>query len=173
MAAAAAAAAQVRHGNEDTFREMLRIKRSVTAAFSNMHFNMAVIELPSNVGELEAGSSAPRGAVDPMAGLEAEAAAAQPTGNGLSAGLSKFVSAGTTGGTLGTEAQANAEEIDLGDEEEEGADAEEEDVELETKAVPQDVFAGTNKRKAGGDAAEEEQEGGSVNKAGRFAGAGS
>ena len=31
---------EVRHGNEDTFREMLRIKRSVTASFSSMHFNM-------------------------------------------------------------------------------------------------------------------------------------
>ena len=88
---------EVRHGNEDTFREMLRIKRSVTAAFSNMHFNMAVIELPSAVAGLEAGDgNAPsRGALDPMAGLEAAAAA--PTGNGLSAGLSKFVSAGVTG----------------------------------------------------------------------------
>ena len=49
---------EVRHGNEDTFREMLRIKRSVTASFSQMHFNMTTIELPSDAGTLEAGGVA-------------------------------------------------------------------------------------------------------------------
>lgn len=35
---------EVRHGNEDTFREMLRIKRSVAASFSSVHFNTTSIE---------------------------------------------------------------------------------------------------------------------------------
>ena len=35
---------QVAHGNEDTFREMLRIKRSVTASFSQTHFNTTIID---------------------------------------------------------------------------------------------------------------------------------
>jgi len=30
---------EVQHGNEDTFRDMLRIKRSVQATFANVHFN--------------------------------------------------------------------------------------------------------------------------------------
>lgn len=35
---------QVAHGNEDTFREMLRIKRSVAASFSQTHFNTTIID---------------------------------------------------------------------------------------------------------------------------------
>lgn len=35
---------EVAHGNEDTFREMLRIKRSVQAAFSNTHFNTTIVD---------------------------------------------------------------------------------------------------------------------------------
>jgi len=35
---------QVKFGNEDTFREMLRIKRSVAASFSQLHFNTAIID---------------------------------------------------------------------------------------------------------------------------------
>lgn len=122
---------EVRHGNEDTFREMLRIKRSVTAAFSNMHFNMAVIEIPTATGELEAGGAVPVEALkrareeDAMAGLE-QAAAAQAVAaamgagagaNGLGRGLSMFVSAGITGGSTGGSGQpaANAEEINLDD----------------------------------------------------------
>ena len=38
---------EVKHGNEDTFREMLRIKRSVAASFSQQHFNTAVIDATS------------------------------------------------------------------------------------------------------------------------------
>lgn len=37
------AAVQVAHGNEDTFREMLRIRRSVAASFSQTHFNTASV----------------------------------------------------------------------------------------------------------------------------------
>lgn len=33
---------EVKHGNEDTFREMLRIKRSVAASFTQMHVNAPV-----------------------------------------------------------------------------------------------------------------------------------
>lgn len=35
---------EVAHGNEDTFREMRRIMRSVNASFSQTHFNTAVID---------------------------------------------------------------------------------------------------------------------------------
>ena len=38
---------EVRHGNEETFREMLRIKRSVIASFSDQHFNTAIIDAAS------------------------------------------------------------------------------------------------------------------------------
>jgi len=35
---------EVVHGNEDTFREMRRIMRSVNASFSQTHFNSAIID---------------------------------------------------------------------------------------------------------------------------------
>lgn len=35
---------QVAHGNEDTFREMLRIRRSVAASYSLTHFNTSIID---------------------------------------------------------------------------------------------------------------------------------
>merc|ERR1740138_677144 len=34
---------EVQHGNEDTFREMLRVKRSVEAQYTQVHFNTADI----------------------------------------------------------------------------------------------------------------------------------
>jgi pre-mRNA-splicing factor SYF1 len=41
----------VKHGNEDTFREMLRIKRSVAAAFSMTHVSVAGGEEGAAAGE--------------------------------------------------------------------------------------------------------------------------
>jgi len=43
-------AAQVAHGNEDTFREMLRIRRSVAASFSQTHFNTAGVAVADAPG---------------------------------------------------------------------------------------------------------------------------
>ena len=37
---------EVQNGNEDTFREMLRVKRSVCASYSQMHFNVAAAVEP-------------------------------------------------------------------------------------------------------------------------------
>ncbi|OUS43655.1 hypothetical protein BE221DRAFT_194353 [Ostreococcus tauri] len=34
---------EVRHGNEETFREMLRVKRAVAASFSDTHYNVSVV----------------------------------------------------------------------------------------------------------------------------------
>ena len=38
---------EIEHGNESTFREMLRIKRSVAAAFSKIHFNASTVTVPA------------------------------------------------------------------------------------------------------------------------------
>jgi len=35
---------EVNHGNEDTFREMRRVMRSVNASFSQTHFNTSVVD---------------------------------------------------------------------------------------------------------------------------------
>lgn len=34
---------EVQHGNEDTFREMLRIKRSVTASYSQVRISLMIV----------------------------------------------------------------------------------------------------------------------------------
>ena len=132
---------EVRHGNEDTFREMLRIKRSVAASFSNTHFAMSVPELVARAAEIQAGAAHGGAAgVDAFAALEAQAQVA-------TTGLRGFVSAGVTGGTAEPAAGAgNAEEIDLGDGggdaggNDEEAAPEEPDVQLEQAAVPTAVF---------------------------------
>jgi pre-mRNA-splicing factor SYF1 len=127
---------EVRHGNEDTFREMLRIKRSVSAAFSQTHFNMSVVEMAARAGDSAAPEAAEgerlRGA-DPMAALDAQVA---------STGLRGFVSAGVTGGSMpgGGSGNANAEEIDLGEEDDDAGPAAEPEPELEQAAVPEGVF---------------------------------
>ncbi|DBA83327.1 TPA: hypothetical protein ACH3X2_006587 [Trebouxia sp. C0005] len=87
---------EVAHGNEDTFREMLRIRRSVAASFSQTHFNTTIIDAataPVTTGTVEAGAGAGREGVkrkrsDDMAALEADLAP-EPQ-----AALPGFVSAG-------------------------------------------------------------------------------
>jgi pre-mRNA-splicing factor SYF1 len=122
---------EVKHGNEDTFREMLRIKRSVSAAFSQTHFNMSVVELAARAGgEAPPVEAAGPAGGDPMAALDAQVA---------SAGLRGFVSAGITGGTAS--AAANDEEISLGDDDEgEAMEAPEPDIRIEQQVVPEAVF---------------------------------
>mmetsp|Transcript_21367 Transcript_21367/g.47607 ORF Transcript_21367/g.47607 Transcript_21367/m.47607 type:complete len:955 (+) Transcript_21367:58-2922(+) len=44
---------EVQHGNEDTFRDMLRIKRSVQAMFTQVHFNSADIQAEGVEEELD------------------------------------------------------------------------------------------------------------------------
>merc|ERR1711933_21182 len=44
---------EVQHGNEDTFRDMLRIKRSVQAMFAQVHFNATDIAAEGGAEELD------------------------------------------------------------------------------------------------------------------------
>jgi len=123
---------EVKHGNEDTFREMLRVKRSVAAAFEGAHVSMSVLELAARAQA--AAAAAPEDVLppglDPMAALDAGVA---------TTGLRGFVSAGVTGGTLGGVA-GNTEEIDidLGGEEPE-ADLPK-DVQVQQQAVPASIY---------------------------------
>ncbi|CAG9461233.1 unnamed protein product [Pedinophyceae sp. YPF-701] len=142
---------EVKHGNEDTFREMLRIKRSVSAAFAAIHFNTTNVEAAAVAAVEE--ESLKRKRDDVMGALEqhAAAAASQPA-PGTS--LPGFVSAGVVGNTAkdaeagaapdnagaGAGAGANPESIDIDDVEEE------EDVDIAQKAVPDAVFGGLAKK---------------------------
>jgi pre-mRNA-splicing factor SYF1 len=157
---------EVRHGGEESFREMLRVRRSVAASFSQQHFNTAVIDAAAVAAGPPGGSAgAGKRKLDDMAALEAEldAAAPPPAADGFVAGtkVRGFVSAGVIqqgGGDAPTAPApappaANAEEIELGgDEEDEGeeeggaAGADPAEVELEERAVPDAVFGGLAKK---------------------------
>lgn len=133
---------EVKYGNEDTFREMLRIKRSVAAAFSQQHFNTSVINaavIAASTGGAAAGGMASVGGTkrkaDEMVG---------EGGIGIGTRLPGFVSAGIiqqqgpTGVGAGTsdggvgKAPENPEDIDL--EEDQGSTI------VETAPVPAGVY---------------------------------
>ena len=48
---------EVQFGNEDTYREMLRIRRSVAASFSQLHFNTAIIDTATGAPSTGAATS--------------------------------------------------------------------------------------------------------------------
>lgn len=127
---------EVKHGNEETFREMLRIKRSVAAAFSQQHFNTAIIDAASVAAH--PAQSGVKDNIDTMAALEEQITGGLPAGTRVPG----FVSAGIIEqskdqqGPEEQDANKNPEDIDLGDEEGE------EDISLATKEVPAAVFGG-------------------------------
>lgn len=117
---------EVRYGNEETFREMLRIRRSVAASFSQQHFNTSIIDAASVAVDSIAPAAEEPGA--DMAGLEEQQAP--------STRVPGFVSAGVIQQGKKDEQEPeteNPEGIDLGDEEEE------DNVQLQTN-VPEAVF---------------------------------
>ncbi len=81
---------QVRHGNEDTFREMLRIKRSVAASFSAVHLDSATAA-EAEAGQAGGTAAAAGGGLDSMEALEA---AAEAVAAASKPALKGFVSAG-------------------------------------------------------------------------------
>lgn len=136
---------EVQHGNEDTFREMLRIKRSVTASYSQMHFI-----LPEYLMQTQTGKVSMEDAVDALAGAgvsreDGMAALEKQMASAAKEGMKSlgFVSAGVqsqTDGAAGLERgknDANDEEIGLEDDEEEEEAA---GVDVTEKSVPDSVF---------------------------------
>ena len=135
---------EVAHGNEETFREMLRIKRSVSTAYASTAVMTAPTPADAAKGAAGASALAPAAATqaatapsggDAMAALEAAGGGGgrgATGGLGSSAlgggtGLSGFVSAGVVQqkppeAAQGAQQQAgNDEEIDLGDDDDAGA----------------------------------------------------
>ncbi|XP_005178581.1 pre-mRNA-splicing factor syf1 homolog [Musca domestica] len=172
---------EVRHGNEDTMREMLRIKRSVQATYNTQVNMMAAQFMTSNAPADAAGTDAMR-QLDAKA---TEAAATQqqklppqpPKPSGASNIM--FVRGETQGGAA-RDKVVNPDEIDIGDSEDE--DDEEEDgddddgtngndnskatrkddndnvmkkLRIEQKSIPAKVFGGL-KTKANNDDEEED-----------------
>eukprot|EP01051_Picozoa_sp_SAG22_P018639 SAG22_NODE_3196_length_1862_cov_2.152014_1_plen_457_part_10 len=70
---------EVHHGNEDTFREMLRLKRSVAATFTEVTLASGDLMRGGDIAADKAGAAA---ASDPMASLDAAAAGGAEGGGG-------------------------------------------------------------------------------------------
>lgn len=134
---------EVQHGNEDTFREMLRISRSVSASYSQTHFILPeyLMQKDQKLNLEEAVDTLKRAGVpeDEMAALERQLAPAPASVAANNSGrMVNFVSAGA-------EAKpddgrkvvvANSEDIDLPEE----SDSDDEKVEIAMKDVPAAVY---------------------------------
>jgi len=152
---------EVAHGNEDTFREMLRIQRSVAASYSHVQLQSTIdaAKLAQQIPQdLEDGSGAKRTRADfdSMAALEEQAMQQEAAAAAAAAprtALSGFVSAGViqqgqdqSKDTQAKQALENPEEIDLGAEqgegsgEERGGAEEDEDAGVQQRSVPSEVF---------------------------------
>ncbi|XP_059437573.1 uncharacterized protein LOC132170569 [Corylus avellana] len=134
---------EVQHGNEDTFREMLRIKRSVSASYSQTHFILPeyLMQKDQRLDLDDARDKLKQAGVaeDEMAALERQLA---PTTTPAKDGSRKvgFVSAGIESQTDGgIKATANHEEIELPEESDSDEDVK---VEIAQKDVPDAVFGG-------------------------------
>ncbi|XP_008547181.2 pre-mRNA-splicing factor syf1 homolog [Microplitis demolitor] len=133
---------EVRHGNEDTMREMLRIKRSVQAMYNTQINMMTAQMLNSTVPQTET-------TVDAMRLLDIKAAGAgggAAEGNTPAAprGTISFVRGVTEGGKDDGRVK-NPDEIDIDmDEDDDDADEEieEEEVPVEKQIIPSEVFGG-------------------------------
>jgi len=121
---------EVKNGNEDTFRDMLRVKRSVAASFSQMHFNMAVVEVPANALNPQDDGFEEE---DLMKQLERE-----ELENRNAAPIAGFVKSHVVGGDR-EDVPKNPEEIDLGEDDDDDDDG---DKDFIKTTVPSGVFGG-------------------------------
>ena len=109
-----------RHGSEDTFREMLRVKRAVAASFSDVHFNTTEVAPKTEANattDAPTVADGPVDARDAMARLDAahEARAATATAAAVPGFVRSHVEGATTGGEAGATGGGDDAEIDLGD----------------------------------------------------------
>lgn len=141
---------EVNHGNEDTFREMLRIKRSVSASYSQTHFILPeyLMQKDQRLSIDDAKDKMKQAGVheDEMAALERQLAPA--ANNGTAKDSSRkvgFVSAGVESQTDGgIKTTANHEDIELPDE----SDSEEDEkVEIAQKDVPSAIYGGLARKR--------------------------
>ncbi|KAF3334916.1 pre-mRNA-splicing factor SYF1-like protein [Carex littledalei] len=135
---------EIQHGNEDTFREMLRISRSVTASYSQTHFILPeyLMQKDQKLTVEEAVDTLKRAGLpeDQMSVLERQLGAdsSNPAANkDSSARAVNFVRSEVAEPEPDTTkmAVANAEEIDLPE-----SDSDDENIEIAQKSVPAAVF---------------------------------
>lgn len=147
---------EVQHGNEDTFREMLRVKRSVSASYSQTHFILPEYLMQKDQMQTleEAKDVLKKAGVadDEMAALERKLVPPENDTKGKEQSrVVGFVSAGVVESN-GQKVTANNEDIELPEE----SDSEEEDekIEIAQKDVPDAVFGGLIRKREEGDEAE-------------------
>lgn len=150
---------EVQHGNEETFREMLRIKRTVSASFSQTHFILPeYLQRDDAVTVGQAVDALKQAGVgeDDMAALERKLAPAakEAPAKDSSSRVLKFVSAGLESQDVGRQLAGNPEDIELPEE----SESEDEDkVEIAQKDVPDAVFGGlVNKKEGSGEKGNED-----------------
>ena len=144
---------EVAHGNEETFREMLRVKRSVQTAFSQVNYMASEMLAGEAPIMSDAEALAKQGGADDARGHKrkaAEGGAAETEMAALERQAARIAAAVTTGDGAAENGQAggggeNPEEISLDDDDD---DAE---IEVETKAVPAAVFGEVAQSQATGD----------------------
>ncbi|XP_010244955.1 PREDICTED: pre-mRNA-splicing factor SYF1 [Nelumbo nucifera] len=160
---------EVQHGNEDTFREMLRIKRTVSATYSQTHFILPeyLMQKDQKLSLEETVDTLKRAGVpeDEMAALEKQLAPAEANAPGKDSNRKLgFVSAGVESqpGVIhtpdgGRKVTANSEDIELP---EESDSEDDEKVEIAQKDVPAAVFGDLAKKvETDNDAKDKESEG--------------
>ncbi|XP_055952310.1 pre-mRNA-splicing factor syf1 homolog [Argiope bruennichi] len=133
---------EVRHGNEDTMREMLRIKRSVQATFNTQVNFMSAQMLSAAV--VAAGITVPDSEKDSMQNLEAQAkllAFEGPKEAALNRSKVSFVRSEETNEKELEHVQTNnPDEINLDDSEDDEEKGD--DIQVEERPVPDEVFGG-------------------------------
>lgn len=141
---------EVRHGNEDTMREMLRIKRSIQAMY-NTQVNMMSAQMLNSAGSIASGTIADLapGVKDGMRLLEAKAV--EMAGNNKSSIM--FVRGETQGDAKKHgDKVVNPDEINIDDEDDdEDENAEEVDIPIEKQNIPSEVFGSLKKGDEGDD----------------------
>ncbi|EYU31359.1 hypothetical protein MIMGU_mgv1a0010071mg [Erythranthe guttata] len=147
---------EVQHGNVDTFREMLRVKRSVSASYSQTHFILPEYLMQKDQLQTleEAKDVLKKAGVgdDEMEALERRLL--PPSGGGElavkeSGGRKRvgFVSAGTQQKDGGEDETGNREEIELPDDESDDDDEDNPTVEIAQKEIPSAVFGGLARKR--------------------------
>ncbi|KAM7476712.1 hypothetical protein LguiB_023955 [Lonicera macranthoides] len=139
---------EVQHGNENTFREMLRIKRSVSAKYSQTHIFMPEYHMQKEPDAPSAGLPG-----DEMAALERQLtpAAANDTAAKDAPRKLGFVSAGVESQPDGGQRGAVNHEEDIELPEESDGEEDVEKVEISQKEVPTAVFGGLVRKREGND----------------------
>ncbi|CAI9087648.1 OLC1v1021777C1 [Oldenlandia corymbosa var. corymbosa] len=144
---------EVQHGNEDTFREMLRVKRSVSASYSQTHFILPEYLMQKDqVQTLEDAKDALKKAGvadDEMAALERQVMPAASESVRDSNRVLGFVSAGVQSAGDGAQQNMTTEDIELP---EESDSEDDENVEIAQKDVPTAVFGGLVRKREETDA---------------------